>query len=32
MGTGLPGVTPMKPGSCSLPFFGVEFALMDSEV
>ena len=31
IGTGLPGVTPMKPGSCSLPFFGIEFALVDSD-
>lgn len=25
----LPGVTPMKPGSCTLPFYGVELALVD---
>ena len=31
MGTGLPGVTLMKPGSCSLPFFGIEFALVDDQ-
>jgi len=25
----LPGTTPMKPGSCTLPFFGIELALVD---
>lgn len=30
IGTGLPGATPMKPGSCSFPFFGISFALMDN--
>ena len=29
--TGLPGCTPMKPGSASLPFFGVEPALLDDK-
>ncbi|XP_047124261.2 acetyl-coenzyme A synthetase, cytoplasmic isoform X1 [Hydra vulgaris] len=29
--TGLPGVTPMKPGSASLPFFGVVPAIVDEE-
>jgi len=28
--TSLPGVTPMKPGSASLPFFGVKPALLDA--
>ena len=27
--TPLPGVTPTKPGSCTLPFFGVDPAIMD---
>jgi len=27
----LPGTTPMKPGSASLPFFGIEPALVDAE-
>jgi acetyl-CoA synthetase len=27
--TPLPGCTPLKPGSCSLPFFGIEPALLD---
>lgn len=31
MGTGLPGATPMKPGSCSLPFFGIEFAILNEK-
>jgi hypothetical protein len=25
----LPGITPMKPGSCTLPFYGIELALVD---
>ncbi len=29
MMTPLPGVTPIKPGSCSLPFFGVEPVIID---
>jgi acetyl-CoA synthetase len=29
--TGLPGAVPMKPGSASLPFFGVVPALVDNE-
>merc|ERR1711920_1070826 len=29
IGTGLPGCTPMKPGSCSLPFFGIDFGVFD---
>jgi len=31
VGTGLPGCTPMKPGSCSLPFFGIDFAIVDDQ-
>jgi acetyl-CoA synthetase len=27
--TNLPGVTPMKPGSCTLPSFGIETAILD---
>ena len=27
----LPGVTPTKPGSCTLPFFGVDAAIVDRE-
>lgn len=26
----LPGVVPMKPGSCALPCYGIEFAVVDS--
>eukprot|EP00586_Coscinodiscus_wailesii_P019882 CAMPEP_0172518126 /NCGR_PEP_ID=MMETSP1066-20121228/290627_1 /TAXON_ID=671091 /ORGANISM="Coscinodiscus wailesii, Strain CCMP2513" /LENGTH=654 /DNA_ID=CAMNT_0013300453 /DNA_START=84 /DNA_END=2048 /DNA_ORIENTATION=+ len=29
--TNLPGVTPMKPGSCTLPFFGIELAVLDPQ-
>lgn len=29
--TPLPGATPTKPGSATLPFFGVEPALLDAE-
>ena len=29
--TGLAGATPMKPGSASLPFFGIEPSLVDAE-
>jgi len=29
--TPLPGVTPLKPGSASMPFFGVKPALLDAE-
>mmetsp|Transcript_17986 Transcript_17986/g.27075 ORF Transcript_17986/g.27075 Transcript_17986/m.27075 type:complete len:621 (+) Transcript_17986:158-2020(+) len=29
--TPLPGVTPMKPGSCCLPFFGVQPSVLDSQ-
>ncbi len=29
--TPLPGVSPIKPGSCSLPFFGVEPVILDIE-
>ncbi|RHX97513.1 hypothetical protein DYB25_006991 [Aphanomyces astaci] len=31
LGTGLPGATPMKAGSCGLPFFGVEFTLLNDQ-
>ena len=31
MVSGLPGVTPMKPGSASLPFFGVEPVILDDK-
>lgn len=27
--TPLPGCTPLKPGSATLPFFGIELALLD---
>jgi len=27
--TNLPGVTPMKPGSCTLPFFGIDAVVLD---
>jgi hypothetical protein len=26
----LPGVTPLKPGSCTLPLYGIEPALLDA--
>ncbi len=29
--TPLPGVTPTKPGSCTLPFFGVDAVIVDDE-
>lgn len=29
--TPLPGVTPTKPGSCTLPFFGVDAAIVDEQ-
>ncbi|MBX3364073.1 MAG: acetate--CoA ligase [Phycisphaeraceae bacterium] len=29
--TPLPGVTPTKPGSCTLPFFGVDAAIVDDQ-
>jgi acetyl-CoA synthetase len=31
IGTPLPGATKMKPGSCSLPFFGIKFAIYDEQ-
>ncbi|KAJ0400264.1 hypothetical protein ATCC90586_010237 [Pythium insidiosum] len=31
VGTGLPGVTPMKPGSCTRPFFGIDFVITDDK-
>jgi len=27
--TNLPGITPMKPGSCTLPFYGIDVAVLD---
>ncbi|POM68590.1 Acetyl-coenzyme A synthetase [Phytophthora palmivora] len=29
IGVGMPGATPMKPGSCSKPFFGIDFVVTD---
>lgn len=29
--TPLPGVTPTKPGSCTLPFFGIDAAVVDAD-
>lgn len=29
--TPLPGVTPTKPGSCTLPFFGIDAAVVDTD-
>jgi len=29
--TNLPGVTPMKPGSCTLPFYGIDLAVLDPQ-
>jgi hypothetical protein len=26
------GVTPMKPGSCAFPYYGIEFAIVDPKV
>jgi acetyl-CoA synthetase len=31
VGVGLSGVTPMKPGSCTKPFFGIDFVLTDDK-
>jgi hypothetical protein len=28
----LPGITPMKPGSCALPFYGIDFAIVNPVV
>jgi acetyl-CoA synthetase len=28
--TNLPGVTPMKPGSCTLPFYGIDTVVLDA--
>mmetsp|Transcript_1765 Transcript_1765/g.3135 ORF Transcript_1765/g.3135 Transcript_1765/m.3135 type:complete len:730 (-) Transcript_1765:636-2825(-) len=28
--TNLPGITPMKPGSCTLPFYGIETVVLDA--
>jgi len=30
LATNLPGIHPMKPGSCALPCYGIEFAVVDS--
>lgn len=27
--TNIPGITPMKPGSCTLPFYGIETVILD---
>eukprot|EP00560_Eucampia_antarctica_P007504 CAMPEP_0197828480 /NCGR_PEP_ID=MMETSP1437-20131217/5030_1 /TAXON_ID=49252 ORGANISM="Eucampia antarctica, Strain CCMP1452" /NCGR_SAMPLE_ID=MMETSP1437 /ASSEMBLY_ACC=CAM_ASM_001096 /LENGTH=509 /DNA_ID=CAMNT_0043429697 /DNA_START=8 /DNA_END=1537 /DNA_ORIENTATION=+ len=29
--TNLPGVTPMKPGSCTLPFYGIDAVVLDPQ-
>jgi acetyl-CoA synthetase len=29
--TNLPGVTPMKPGSCTLPFYGIDTVVLDPQ-
>jgi acetyl-CoA synthetase len=29
LATNIPGVMPQKPGSCALPYFGIEFAIVD---
>ena len=31
MATPLPGVTPMKPGSCTKPFYGIQLAVIDPQ-
>ncbi|TMW64300.1 hypothetical protein Poli38472_012922 [Pythium oligandrum] len=31
VGVGLPGATPMKPGSCTKPFFGIDFVITDDK-
>lgn len=28
--TNLPGITPMKPGSCTLPCYGIEVVVLDA--
>jgi acetyl-CoA synthetase len=30
--TNIPGTVAMKPGSCALPYFGIEFAVLDPKV
>jgi hypothetical protein len=32
IGSNLPGATVMKPGSCTLPCYGIEFAVLDPTV
>lgn len=29
--TNLPGITPMKPGSCTMPFYGVDTVVLDAQ-
>ena len=29
--TNIPGVTPMKPGSCTLPMFGIDAVVLDAQ-
>lgn len=31
MATNLPGLHPMKPGSCAVPYYGIEFAIVDPQ-
>ena len=31
VGVGLPGVAPMKAGSCGLPFFGIDFSILNDQ-
>uniref|UniRef100_A0A7S1UH83 Acetyl-coenzyme A synthetase n=1 Tax=Phaeomonas parva TaxID=124430 RepID=A0A7S1UH83_9STRA len=31
LATPLPGITPMKPGSCSFPCYGIDFAVLDPQ-
>ena len=30
--TNFPGTTPMKPGSCTVPYYGIQFAIVDPQV
>lgn len=31
LATNLPGLHPMKPGSCAVPYYGIEFAIVDPQ-
>jgi len=31
LATNMPGAHPMKPGSCAFPYYGIQFAVLDSQ-